>query len=84
MGVELHSRKTAVKIVDHIATQIRKELFTKIVEKSLKICTIIDEASTVSIKPVIVIFVKIKDCKFFSNGFFGCDLIGRTGSRRNL
>ena len=62
MGVGLHSRKTAVKIVDHIATQIRKELFSKIIEKSLKTCIIIDEASTVSSKPVIVIFIKIKDC----------------------
>ena len=33
MGVGLYSRKTAVKIVDHIVTQIRKELFTKIIKK---------------------------------------------------
>ena len=63
-GVGLHSRKTAVKIVDHLATQIRKELFTKMIEKSLKICIIIDEASTVSSKPIIVTFVKIGDCNF--------------------
>ena len=62
MGVGLHSRKTAVKIVGHIATQIRKELFSKIIEKSLKICIIIDEVSTVSSKPVLVIFIKIEDC----------------------
>ena len=62
MGVGLHSRKTAVKIVDHVATQTRKELFSKIIEKSLKICIIIDEASTVSSKPVIVIFIKIEEC----------------------
>ena len=59
MGVGLHSRKIVVKIVDHIATQIRKELFTKILEKSLKICVIFDETSTVSRLP------------FFSNDYFG-------------
>ena len=34
MGVGSHSRKTAVKIVNHIAMQIRKDLFTKILEKN--------------------------------------------------
>ena len=38
MGVGLHSRKTAVKIVDHIAKGIRNELFTKIIEQNKKIC----------------------------------------------
>ena len=33
MGVGLYSNKTAVKIADHIATKIRKELFTKIIKK---------------------------------------------------
>ena len=62
MGVGLHSHKTAVKIVDHIAKEIKKEIFTKIIEQNLKICVIIDEASTISSKPVLVIFLKIEDC----------------------
>ena len=48
MGVGLHSRKTVVKIVDHIATEIKKEIFCKIMAKNLKVCIIIDEASTIS------------------------------------
>ena len=59
MGVELHSRKTAVKIVDHIAKDIKNEIFTKIIEQNLKICVIVDEASTISNKPVPIIFLKI-------------------------
>ena len=81
MGVGIHSRKTAVKIVDHIATQIRKELFTKIIEKSLKICIIIiDEASTLSSKPVIVIFVKIEDCNFSPMIFLDLVELGGQGA----
>ena len=79
MGVVLHSRKTAVKIVDHIATQI-KELLIKIIEKSLKICVIIDEASAVSSKPVIVIFVKIQDCNFSSMIFLDLVELGGQGA----
>ena len=48
LGVGLHSRKTAVKIVDHIAKDIKSEIFTKIIEQNLKTCVIVDEASTLS------------------------------------
>lgn len=61
LGVGLHSRKTAVKIVDHIATEIKKEIFAKIIEQKLKMCVIIDEASTISSKPVLIIFLKIEN-----------------------
>ena len=37
LGVGLHSHKTAVKIVDHIANDIKNEIFTKIIEQNLKI-----------------------------------------------
>ena len=62
MGVGLHSRQTAVKIVDHVANDIKNDIFTKIIAQNLKVCVIIDEASTISSKPVLIIFLKIKDC----------------------
>jgi len=34
MGVALHSRTTAVKIVDHTAEDIKNEIFTKIIEQN--------------------------------------------------
>jgi len=34
MGVGLHSRTTAVKIVDHTAEDIKNEIFTKIIEQN--------------------------------------------------
>lgn len=61
VGIGLHSRKTAVKITDHIASEIKKELFTKIINKDLKICVIIDEASTISCKSTLIIFLKVED-----------------------
>ena len=123
MGVGLHFRKTAVKIVDHIAKDIKSEiftkiielllysafpfsqgwpqriiilhiflsltsisfaptspissfttsknlLFTKIIEQILKICVIVDEASTISNKLVIIIFLKIEDCNVTPIIFF--------------
>jgi len=68
MGVGLHSSKTAVKIVNRIAKDIKNELFTKIIEQNLKICVIVDEASTISNKPVLIIF--FKDCDVSPMIFF--------------
>ena len=62
MDVGLHSRQTAVKIVDHVANDIKNDIFTKIIAQNLKVCVIIDEASTISSKPVLIIFLKIEDC----------------------
>ena len=62
MGAGLHSRKTVVKIVDHIATEIKKEIFCKIMAKNLKVCIIIDEASTISSQSVLIIYLKVEDC----------------------
>ena len=78
MGVRLHSRKTAVKIVDHIAKDIKSEIFTKIIAtQSLKICDILDEALTISNKPVLTIFVRIEDCAVSPIMFF--DLVALEG-----
>ena len=62
MGVGLHSRQTAVKIVDHVANDIKNDIFTKIIAQNLKVCVIIDKVSTISSKPVLIIFLKIEDC----------------------
>ena len=64
MGHGLHSRKTAVKIVDHIAKEIKSKVFAKITEQNKKICIIIDKASTISRKSVLIIFVKIENEDF--------------------
>ena len=63
MGVGLHSRKTAVKIVAHIAKDIRCQIFSKIMNEGLKICVIVYEASTIPCKPVLIIYVKVEDCE---------------------
>ena len=65
IGVGLHSSKTAVKIVAHIAKDIRCQIFSKIMKEGLKICVIVDEASTISCKakPVLLIYVKVEDCE---------------------
>ena len=41
MGQRLHSRKTDVKIVDHIAKEIKSEVFAKITEQNKKICSLL-------------------------------------------
>ena len=82
MGVGLHSRKTAVKIVDHIAKGIRNELFTKIIEQNKKICVIIDEASTISNKSTLVIFVKIEDNDLTSTIFLGLEELEDQGAEQ--
>ena len=64
----LHSRKTAVKIVNHIAKEIKSKVcvFAKITKQNKKIYRpiIIDEASTISSKSALIIFVKIENEDF--------------------
>lgn len=71
MGVGLHSRKTAVKIVDFIAKDIRQNIFNKIIQKELKVCLIIDEASTISSKPVVILYLRVEDAVTPPNIFIG-------------
>ena len=71
MGVGLHSRKTEVKIITHIAKDIRCQIFSKIMKEGLKICVIVDEASTISCKPVLIIYVKVEDCELSPTIFVG-------------
>ena len=73
MGVGLHSRQTAANIVEHIGCEIRKVIFDKIVQKNLKISIIIDEASTVACKPVLIVFIKFESSNYSPIAFF--DLI---------
>ena len=62
MGHGLHSRKTAVKIVDHIAKKIKSKVFAKITEQNRKICIIIDVVALASAlnqieSPIICLFL---------------------------
>ena len=84
MGHGLHSRKTAVKIVDHIAKKIKSKVFAKITEQNRKICIIIDEASTISSKSVLIIFVKIENEDFLPTLFFGLGGVRKSGNLTNL
>ncbi|XP_070800771.1 E3 SUMO-protein ligase KIAA1586-like [Pituophis catenifer annectens] len=61
LGVGLHSRPTVVKIVECIANEIKTQMFSSIIARNLKICLITDEASTVSCKPVLIVFLKVED-----------------------
>ena len=69
MGHGLHSCKTAAKIVDHITKEIKSEVFSKITEQNKKICIIIDEASTISSKSVLIVLVKIENENFSPTTF---------------
>ena len=71
MGVGLHSRKTAAKNVAHIAKDIRCQIFSKTMKEGLRICVIVDEASTISCKPVLIIYVKVEDCELSPTIFLG-------------
>ena len=80
MGVGLHSRNTGVEIVNYIAKDIKREIFGKIVEENLKLYMIIDEASTISSKSVLVIFIKVEGDEYSPTIFL--DLIQLEGQDR--
>lgn len=58
LGLSLHSRGTAVNIVQHIATEMRKTVFSKIIAQKGKLCIILDEATTCSKLAVLVIYLR--------------------------
>lgn len=70
MGVGLHSRQTATRIVEHIGLEIKKNMFDKVINRNSKISIIIDEASTVSCKPVLIVFVKFEARDYSPVAFF--------------
>ncbi|XP_012296976.2 E3 SUMO-protein ligase KIAA1586 homolog isoform X2 [Aotus nancymaae] len=54
----LNTRYSATRIAEHIAKEMKMKLFKNIIEENAKICIIIDEASTVSKKSTLVIYLQ--------------------------
>uniref|UniRef100_A0A2K6UXD6 KIAA1586 n=1 Tax=Saimiri boliviensis boliviensis TaxID=39432 RepID=A0A2K6UXD6_SAIBB len=54
----LNTRYSATRIAEHIAKEMKMKIFTNIIEENAKICIIIDEASTVSKKSTLVIYLQ--------------------------
>uniref|UniRef100_A0A2K5RGT8 Zinc finger protein 451 n=1 Tax=Cebus imitator TaxID=2715852 RepID=A0A2K5RGT8_CEBIM len=54
----LNTRYSATRIAEHIAKEMKMKIFTNIIEENAKICIMIDEASTVSKKSTLVIYLQ--------------------------
>ncbi|XP_077018267.1 E3 SUMO-protein ligase KIAA1586 homolog isoform X2 [Tamandua tetradactyla] len=54
----LNTRYSATRIAEHIAKEMKIKIFKNIIEENAKICVIIDEASTVSKKSTLVIYLQ--------------------------
>ncbi|XP_039708903.1 E3 SUMO-protein ligase KIAA1586 homolog isoform X2 [Pteropus medius] len=54
----LNTRYSATRIAEHIAKEMKMKIFKNIIEENAKICVIIDEASTVSKKCTLVIYLQ--------------------------
>ncbi|XP_021577473.1 E3 SUMO-protein ligase KIAA1586 homolog isoform X1 [Ictidomys tridecemlineatus] len=54
----LNTRYSATRIAEHIAKEMKMKIFKNIIEEKAKICIIIDEASTVSKKSTLVIYLQ--------------------------
>nr|XP_012296976.1 E3 SUMO-protein ligase KIAA1586 homolog isoform X2 [Aotus nancymaae] len=54
----LNTRYSATRIAEHIAKEMKRKIFKNIIEENAKICIIIDEASTVSKKSTLVIYLQ--------------------------
>ncbi|XP_046958651.1 E3 SUMO-protein ligase KIAA1586 homolog isoform X1 [Lynx rufus] len=54
----LNTRYSATRIAEHIAKEIKMKIFKNMIEENAKICIIIDEASTVSKKSTLVIYLQ--------------------------
>uniref|UniRef100_A0A3P9KAD0 DUF4371 domain-containing protein n=1 Tax=Oryzias latipes TaxID=8090 RepID=A0A3P9KAD0_ORYLA len=58
MGRVLHSKTVCVDIVDHVASQMKKEIMTKIIQNRSKITVLADESTNVGNKSMLIVFVK--------------------------
>ncbi|XP_061476360.1 E3 SUMO-protein ligase KIAA1586 homolog isoform X4 [Rhineura floridana] len=58
IGNCLQTRYSATRIAEHIAKEIKMKIFKNIIEENAKICIIIDEASTISKKSTLVIYLQ--------------------------
>ena len=58
MGIILHSRNTSSKIIEHIAREMERRIVSSIVNSSAKLSVLIDESTTVSKKPVLIIYIR--------------------------
>ncbi|XP_058410086.1 E3 SUMO-protein ligase KIAA1586 homolog isoform X2 [Diceros bicornis minor] len=54
----LNTRYSATRIAEHIAKEMKMKIFKNIIEENAKICIIIDDASTVSKKSTLVIYLQ--------------------------
>ncbi|XP_016001168.2 E3 SUMO-protein ligase KIAA1586 homolog isoform X1 [Rousettus aegyptiacus] len=54
----LNTRYSATRIAEHIAKEMKMKIFKNIIEENAKICVLIDEASTVSKKSTLVIYLQ--------------------------
>ena len=58
MGRVLHSKTIAVDITDHVSSQMKKKLLTKIIESRSKINVLADESTHLGQKSTLIIFLK--------------------------
>lgn len=58
MGSILHSRYSATQIIQHVASEMQSKIVSNIIASSTKLAVLIDEASSLSHKPVMTVSVK--------------------------
>ncbi|XP_067130130.1 E3 SUMO-protein ligase KIAA1586-like [Centruroides vittatus] len=75
LGITSHSRFMVPLIAKHISTEIRRNIFGKLITARSKISIIIDEASTVSHKSVLIIYLKSEVMDFEDSITIFIDLI---------
>ncbi|XP_067122016.1 E3 SUMO-protein ligase KIAA1586-like, partial [Centruroides vittatus] len=75
LGISSHSRFMVPLIAKHISTEIKRNIFGKLITARSKISIIIDEASTVSHKSVLIIYLKSEVMDFEDSITIFIDLI---------
>jgi len=58
MGRVLHSKTVAIYIIDHVSSQMKKRLLTKIIESMSKINVLADESTRLGQKSTLIMFLK--------------------------
>lgn len=63
VGIGLHSRYSAVEIIDHISKEMKTRILNQVKDISGKISIIIDESTSISSKSVLIVYLKCEISK---------------------
>lgn len=75
IGCGLHSKKTAMEIIDHVSNEMKKRIVKQILEVNGKLSILIDESTSLGSKSTLIVYLKCETSKEDPPHFLFLDLV---------